>query len=198
MHYARWQRGSEIGGPESRRNPGLPCTVEGCGRRPCVGHGLCGMHYKRWRTRGTTDSPWPTLLERIMAKVDKQPDGCWIWTAATSHGYGIVSAEGRPRLAHRVLYELLRGEVSPDLDLDHLCMRPPCVNPDHLEPVTHAENMRRGPTNVAGRNFRKTHCPQGHPYSGDNILWKRNGDRSCRECNRQKSAAAYQRRKTLA
>ncbi len=66
---------------------------------------------------------------------------CWIWQGGlNSKGYGVH----RHKPAHRVVYEREREPVPDALDLDHLCRVPPCVNPDHLEPVTHRENCRRG------------------------------------------------------
>jgi hypothetical protein len=70
---------------------------------------------------------------------------CWIWQGSKSGlGYGRMRYKGETRLAHRVYYIEMRGLIPPDLDLDHLCRVPACVNPNHLEPVPHAENVRRG------------------------------------------------------
>jgi hypothetical protein len=70
---------------------------------------------------------------------------CWIWQWAKNRlGYGVISRKGGSRAAHIMVYERHRGPVADGLDLDHLCRFPSCVNPDHLEPVTHAVNMRRG------------------------------------------------------
>lgn len=72
--------------------------------------------------------------------------GCWNWTGRVrSNGYGSVDLpDGRQRAAHRAMYEELRGPVPDHLDLDHLCRNRLCGNPDHLEPVTRSENLRRG------------------------------------------------------
>lgn len=67
---------------------------------------------------------------------------CWIWRRGIHHGYGILASGIR---AHRAYYEARYGPIPGGLELDHLCRVKTCVNPDHLEAVTHAENVRRGP-----------------------------------------------------
>lgn len=70
---------------------------------------------------------------------------CWEWTGGRDgNGYGRIRVGGRQQGAHRISYELFVGPVPTGLELDHLCRLRHCVNPGHLEPVTHAENMRRG------------------------------------------------------
>lgn len=73
---------------------------------------------------------------------------CWIWQGSKQvDGYGMRRAAPGSRArtaAHRAVYAMFRGEIQPGLVLDHLCRVPSCVNPDHLEPVTPAENTRRG------------------------------------------------------
>lgn len=72
--------------------------------------------------------------------------GCWEWQGyCNPRGYGTVEQRGIRRTpAHRYMYEQRYGPVDSRLDIDHLCRNPSCVNPDHLEAVTHAENARRG------------------------------------------------------
>jgi len=72
---------------------------------------------------------------------------CFIWQhGLDKHGYGVTSKKtgGRPRRAHRIIYERMKGPIPPGLDLDHLCRVRACVNPDHLDPVTKAVNTQRG------------------------------------------------------
>lgn len=70
---------------------------------------------------------------------------CWVWQKAVDKkGYGRGHSSTGSNLAHRIYYERHRGKVAEGLQLDHLCRNPPCVNPDHLEPVTGTENVRRG------------------------------------------------------
>lgn len=87
------------------------------------------------------------LEERFWEKVEKMaPDGCWFWLASTRNGYGQIGqwSKGTIDYAHRVAYEMLVGPIPAGLVLDHICRNPSCVNPAHLEPVTQAENLRRG------------------------------------------------------
>jgi hypothetical protein len=123
----------------------------------------------------------PRFAELFWASVDRTGgDGaCWTWNAYRDpKGYGRVMVDGAPRLAHRVAFELTRGPIEAGLLLDHLCRNHPCVNPSHLEPVTHAENLRRGDNHWRS----KTHCPAGHPYDQANTVRHRDGARRCRTC----------------
>ena len=107
--------------------------------------------------------------------------GCWLWTGSENFGgYGRFYLHNKKFAAHRTSYELFKGPIPGGLQLDHLCRVRCCVNPDHLEIVTGAENMRRG-FSPSGINAKKTHCHRGHPLSGDNIVGTRGRD--CRECN---------------
>lgn len=121
-----------------------------------------------------------------------RPDlgSCWIWTGAKSAGYGHMRIDGKCVLSHRFSYSLLVSDALNGKELDHLCRVAACVNPSHLEPVTHKTNMMRG-FGPGGLNHRKTHCLKGHELSGDNLYFKnalnKNGTRSqtrkCRECD---------------
>lgn len=83
------------------------------------------------------------LLSRFLAKVSKT-ESCWLWCAwSTPAGYGMIKIAGRTAQAHRVSYELHVGPIPEGHEIDHLCRNRGCVNPAHLEPVTHAENQRR-------------------------------------------------------
>lgn len=72
-------------------------------------------------------------------------DGCWNWTGRDSgNGYGMIRIKGKTIMAHRAVWNLMRGDIPDGLVLDHLCRNTHCVRPDHLEPVEHGENIRRG------------------------------------------------------
>lgn len=72
--------------------------------------------------------------------------GCWEWKRSlTSKGYGHLTINNKQILAHRFLYEQQYGPIPEGYELDHLCGNKACINPLHLEPVSHAENCRRGP-----------------------------------------------------
>lgn len=125
------------------------------------------------------------LAPRLREKIEPQEDsGCWVWVAGKSPlGYGRFGVGSNTYLAHRIVYEALVGPVPDGLELDHLCRNPSCVNPGHLEPVTHAENMRRG------ANANKTHCPNGHEYTPENTHIRSSGWRQCRACHREQELA---------
>jgi hypothetical protein len=115
---------------------------------------------------------------RFFAQV-READDCWVWAGRLSpNGYGRF---GRGTPAHRWSWEFFRGEIPTGLHLDHLCRNKACVNPEHLDPVTQAENNRRAAAS-------QTHCHEGHPLSGDNLVlhgpqrhWRR-----CRTCTNTK------------
>jgi hypothetical protein len=125
---------------------------------------------------------------------------CWLWTGpALPTGYGRTGVTGRGKYAHRVVYEAVKGRIPDGLTVDHLCGRPACVNPDHLEAVTLRENILRG-TGPAARNARKTHCRNGHPLTGDNVkvYTKPNHSqpgRYCRMCQRMNEQRYAERRR---
>lgn len=133
---------------------------------------------------------WPggAVGERLRSKIQLDEEtGCWLWTGEVNRrGYGRVRIGGVRTVAHRAVYELLVGPVPEGHVLDHVrargCRYRRCVNPAHLEPVTGAENTRRGDSPAAAA-ARATACPQGHPYNEANTRTYR-GRRYCRECNR--------------
>lgn len=144
-------------------------------------------------TERITPMDWSLESEkRFWAKVDRRgSDDCWEWTASKCRlGYGQVKINYRHLLAHRVAYELVRGPIPEGLCLDHLCRNRGCVNPSHLDPVTHRENVLRG-KGFATSQLRKTHCIRGHEFTPENTLVSMNR-RTCRACNRIRSKARRQ------
>lgn len=140
------------------------------------------------------------ITDRFMAKVSPEPmSGCWLWLGvidASGYGrFGIGShADGSNRMAqaHRVAYELFRGAIPDGMELDHLCRLECCVNPAHLEPVTHRVNCLRG-TGQGAINATKTHCLRGHEFTPENTIINQ-GKRYCRECNRLRTGRERLRR----
>ena len=121
------------------------------------------------------------LLTRFFDKVLFTSD-CWEWQGAKNQsGYGLFWTNNKSTSAHRFSYEL-HNTIPDNLQIDHLCRNHSCVNPEHLEVVTQKENVLRG-IGVTAKNKRKTHCPQGHPYSGKNLKMNKLGFRECRICS---------------
>jgi hypothetical protein len=108
------------------------------------------------------------LPTRIQRKILPEPNsGCWLWigaVAGSKGSYGLTSFQSQKKYAHVLVYEILKGPIPFGLELDHLCRNRLCVNPEHLETVTHKENVRRGlagPKNICRRGHQKVpgkHC----------------------------------------
>lgn len=141
-----------------------------------------------------------TVEQRIRARIPYlAPDVCWPWqgTVNAYTGYGQFSYRDHTQggrviglRAHRAVYELLVGAVPDGLTIDHLCGVKTCVNPAHLEPVTGAENTRRGVAAHGGRvgaakqRAAQTHCKWGHEFTPENTYVQPNGTRACKACRR--------------
>lgn len=208
-HYTRWVRHGDplAGAPCSPdKMQGVPinamCSADGCdrpaARRSDIGP-LCINHSVKYRKIGHLGKwvkPKRDVIERLTEKATPEPNtGCWLWTASGNNaGYGVILIDGkrgpgRPGkfvLAHRLMYERTVGPIPHGLDLDHLCRVRCCINPAHLEPVTRSVNLKRG----INQWKLKTHCPHGHPYSGDNLYQMPNGRRACRTCRNERSRRA--------
>jgi HNH endonuclease len=143
--------------------------------------------------------PRKDIDERFWDKVDFEDpifpeNGCMLWKDGwKSFGYPRFSVGRRGQrknfYAYRWLYEHLNGPLPEGTELDHLCRVRHCVNPNHLEPVPHLENLRRSPIH----SMSKTHCPQGHPYTSENTRIKgtRRVCRICESLYRKKKKEKY-------
>jgi hypothetical protein len=128
-----------------------------------------------------------TAIDRFSALVNKTEE-CWLWTGHTSKdGYGYFQEASRtPVTAHRFSYKAFVGDIPAGLEIDHTCRVRHCVNPEHLEVVTHDENMRRA---------RRVECRRGHPYTGNNFFVNKAGDRVCKICTEMMRKARVERKK---
>lgn len=135
-----------------------------------------------WQAENTPAS-LPLHIRRNIAAGDSE---CWLWTKSKSlDGYGWASLDNRTHQAHRLIYTLVNGEPPRGAVLDHLCRVRHCVNPQHLEPVTPRENLRRGNTSTGWERCKR--C------GGEFSAWY--GQRRCLKCfaaykQRTKEAAA--------
>ena len=156
-----------------QNNPGWG-HVLGCPKRYLLGHG---------RRKSSLEY-----------RIDRDTE-CWVWQRGRhDFGYGVTKHNGKLRLAHRVYYERAKGPIPDGYVVHHRCENPPCVNPSHLSLGTVADNNRdrenKGRTRglvfgIAGDIQRaKTHCPQGHPYEGENVRFRPDGRRRCAACYR--------------
>jgi hypothetical protein len=128
-------------------------------------------------------------IERMIAM---EPNtGCWLWTGAENEkGYPRSHGKG----VHRIMYDRFVGTIPKGMEIDHTCRVRSCVNPRHLEPVTHRENVLRGISFIAERAF-ASHCKRGHALKDDNLVPRANGRRECRICWRMHARNVYARKK---
>ena len=140
------------------------------------------------------------VQERLRAQ-SVRDGACLRWTGThTPKGYGHISIEGKTRQVHRVVYELTVGPIPKGLEIDHLCHVRDCIEIAHLEPVTHAENIRRRRPG-SRRPPPPDRCPRGHLFTPENTLWTRRCAgpdpdrkyRKCRSCKRVLNAS-YKKR----
>jgi hypothetical protein len=115
-----------------------------------------------------------------LKKIIKHSDGCWDWVGAITAGYGTIRVEGKHVPTHRFVYEKLKKVKIPSgYVIDHLCKNTRCVNPDHLEVVTHGENTSRG------IHQQRKYCKHGHELTDDNVyIYKSDGGRRCLTCRK--------------
>ena len=125
-----------------------------------------------------------TIEQRLLNKVTKT-DSCWLWNGAVSTaGYGRIGDKSKLLQAHRVAYVLWKKEIPSGLQIDHLCRNKLCVNPEHLEAVTHQVNSARA---NAIRWSGYTHCKRGHEFTDANTMLQHDKYRRCRACHNLKS-----------
>ena len=121
-------------------------------------------------------------MDGFWSKVDvRGPEECWEWTSTprTLGGYGVFRFRGQNTTAHRAAYQIAVGAVGPGQHIDHLCRNRLCCNPLHLEPVSPAENARRGL-----RGAMKVNCDHGHEFTSDSTGRTKQGRRFCLICRR--------------
>lgn len=118
---------------------------------------------------------------------------CLLWMGQLDKdGYGKITMNRKYKRVHRVVFEHFNGPIQIGLVPDHLCRVRQCCNPSHIEPVTPAENHRRGRSGKY--QTRRKHCPYGHPYSPENTAIVQ-GRRICRICRLRRVRAAQAKRK---
>lgn len=134
------------------------------------------------------------LREKLKTKYDVDENGCHIYSGGKSDsGHGIVWMQNKRYRAHRLMYELFVEPVPTGHVVRHKCDVPSCVNLDHLELGTQADNLRD--MVARGRHWKQqvTHCPEGHPYSGENLYVNPSGGRQCRICVKAAGKASKER-----
>lgn len=134
--------------------------------------------------------------DRFWAKVDRSGE-CWLWTAtANTAGYGRFWHDGKLGYAHRWSYEHHHRPLLPKEAVDHLCRRPACVNPDHLDAVSQLENNRRAVNGSSARGQVTMTCIRGHLKAASN-LYRHGGRYHCMTCRRDESRERHRRHRDV-
>lgn len=162
----------------------VPLCQCGCGKpAPIATRHYALEGFRKGEPRRFIKGHHARLLPKPLDYIVDSETGCWVWQRfVRPDGYGRFRVDGRQVLAHRHYYEANVGTIPDDLVIDHLCRNRRCVNPAHLEAVTHRENILRGEGRGA-KAARRDHCLHGHPLSGENLYVNPgNGARQCRAC----------------
>ena len=135
-------------------------------------------------------------IVRLLNKADYDAaTDCWNWLGSLNKdGYGRICINYVDYLAHRLSFKLHIGNIEDGKELDHLCRNRRCINPFHLEEVTHRENILRGIA-PAALHARKTECPYGHKFDKANTRFNANGSRHCRACDKIRHHTKYHSKK---
>lgn len=135
------------------------------------------------------------LGPRQRSKAVISPNGCILGPANHNLGYCRTLVKGKWVGAHRVAYELFVGPIPDGMELDHVCRVRNCINPAHLEAVTHEENINRKPKDRSTYQRRGHMKDRGECIEGHNLdVVGVNTQGYCRECARISRRAADARR----
>lgn len=153
------------------------------------------------KKRGSKHGAGP-IQDRIERCSMPEPNsGCWLWVGSVGHdGYGRMRVNGVTRQAHIVSYVEFKGKIPTGLELDHKCRVRCCVNPAHLEAVSHSVNVRRGDSPRVSRETKTNKtgkCRRGHVYDLFNTHFRKGGERVCRRCAADALALSRRRRRAI-
>lgn len=209
-HYDAFNRYGDPIGPAERKRLAGPamCSTNGCDRK-AKARGMCDRHYQNATKYGRAvprrDRPLRERLEEVGWTV--AASGCWEWNGGrTVSGYGVFTAErlGYDRSgAHRAMYESIHGPLDPSQHVRHKCDNPPCVNPDHLEPGTPADNMNDMAERMRSGNLWENNglvCRNGHDVTAPGAVRivrqkGRKPYRTCAICDTNRKRAYAERKR---
>lgn len=142
-----------------------------------MGNGIASAQRMKAWSNYEAAAATPGIEAAIIRRVSMESDDCWLWLGThNANGYARISVGRRSMYVHRLAVLVFNGPFDPACDIDHLCRTPGCVNPAHLEAVTHRENQSRG---MAGP---RSHCVHGHEYTPENTRWRTSRGIPTRKC----------------
>ncbi len=133
---------------------------------------------------------WSKVNKDCGIWVEHMPTPCWSWIGTIHQGYGIFKLDSKGLFAHRISYELAYGKIPDGLEINHICHNKSCVNPKHLEAVTHQDNMSNPTIRI--------YCKYGgHLLDKANTGFQPNGNRFCRACANKRARERRAHRKVV-
>lgn len=150
-----------------------------------------------------------SISERLLMHADVAENGCLEWNLSTRRkGYGQMWVKGKNKSVHCLAYEVWVGPIPEGFDVDHEChnlaaaagscdgteencRHTLCINPEHLVAKPRGANLSASTLTQSSKNKAKTHCTNGHEFTEENTGHRSNGNRYCRQCERER----YHRKK---
>lgn len=139
------------------------------------------------------DSPWIEFERRMRERTIIDPvTHCWLYTGHLLKGYGQITVNGIIQYTHRISATIYLEYNLLDKDHDVLhkleCLNRNCWQPQHLYIGTNSDNIadKMEMENARNQYYYATHCINGHEFTPENTRIRKNGGRTCKQCERDR------------